>query len=142
MWLPVLCVSTKRVFVLDYKTYILSLLRAWRLSRDVLEDAGFQCEKASVLRETMKDTRCTSMLHPQPFGPRICSSSVSSHSSTIRSYFCTLSLGLSSLYDRAFFFQKLPVYYEYQSGRRCTQAPRRVCRFPSGMFKLYMYLNK
>lgn len=40
--------------------YVLSLLRAWRLSQDVLVDVGFQCEKASVLREIMKETRCTS----------------------------------------------------------------------------------
>jgi hypothetical protein len=34
--------------------YVLSLLRAWRLSQDVLVDAGFQCEKASVFRETVR----------------------------------------------------------------------------------------
>ena len=43
-----------RVFILDYKMYVLSLSRAWRLSQDVLVDAGFQCENASVLRETMR----------------------------------------------------------------------------------------
>lgn len=103
IWLPVLCVSTKRVFILDYKMYVLSFLRAWRLSQDVLVDAGFQCEKASVLRETMKETRCTSTSHSQPFGPRIWSIPNSSQSSPIRSYFWTLSLGLSILFHRHLF---------------------------------------
>jgi hypothetical protein len=49
MWLPVLCLSTKRVFILDYKMYVLSFLRAWRLSQDALVDAdlreGFDVER-------------------------------------------------------------------------------------------------
>jgi hypothetical protein len=47
------------LFSMTYRVLLLSWACARELPRNALADAGFVCDKAAVLRETIKGTPCT-----------------------------------------------------------------------------------
>lgn len=100
------------------------------------------CERASMLRETMKETRCTSTLHPQAFGPR----------NLIRPcLFQILTNSQLVLHVEPRVIKPLRSRLPFSKVARIVWFPAWVPRYsgplkdlpisPSGMFKLYIYLN-